>query len=108
MNNFFYSHLVEFDSVSLALNSLDISAEEKKNLEKLARNQLHHAVIGVILNELSARDKKIFLANVRYESQDKIWKHLNEKVEKIEEKISKAAQDLKQELHKDILELKNS
>lgn len=106
MVNYFYSHLVDIDSLILALSELEITDEEKKSLEKLARNQLHHAVVGAILNELSDRDKKIFLANVRYESHDKIWKHLNEKVEKIEDKITKAAEDLKKELHKDILDLK--
>ena len=105
MQSFFYSHLVDLDSLIIALSELDITMEEKQKLEKLAHDQLHNAIVDVILNELAERDKKIFLANLRYETQEKIWKHLNEKVDKIEDKIFKAALDLKNELHKDISEV---
>lgn len=100
--NYFYSHLVEIDSVVLALNDLEISAEEKKRLEELAHDQLRDTIMHAILSELAEKDKKIFLSNVRYESHEKIWKHLNQKVEKIQEKIIMAAEDLKHDLHKDI------
>lgn len=100
--NYFYSHLIEIDSVILALSELEISAEEKKKLEKLAHDQVREVIMDAILNELSEKDKRIFLANVRYENNEKIWKHLNEKVERIEEKIMMAAEDLKHDLHKDI------
>lgn len=107
MKKYFYSHLVEMESVVLALDELEISEAEKEKLAMLADKQLAHVVIGAILNELTVRDKKIFLANLRYEENDKIWKHLRGKVEKIEEKIIMAAEDLKYDLHKDIGELKN-
>lgn len=106
MDSFFYDSLIEADSVFIALDELDISDEEKKELKKLARKQLHEAIVSAILNELSNRDKKIFLANLRYETHDKIWKHLNSTVENIEDKITKAAQNLKEELHKDIRDAK--
>lgn len=108
MTNYFYSHLVEIDSITLALDGLDITADEKKKLEKLAHNQLHHAIVGLILSELTERDKKIFLANLRYETSDKIWKHLNEKIDKIEDKVKKEATRLKEELHNDILDIKKN
>lgn len=107
MKKTFYSHLIDFDSVFLALEQLEISPEEKSKLENMADEQLQHVIVGAILNELSERDKKIFLANLQYEGHDKIWKHLADKVEKIEEKIIMAAEDLKHELHADIKEIKD-
>ena len=42
------------------------------------------------------------------ENHDKVWKFLNQKVENIEEKIKKTADELKKELHKDIKEVKKT
>lgn len=84
------------------LGKLSLTADERKELEELAHDQLHQVILDAILTELTLRDKKIFLANLEYEEDEKIWKHLNEKVENIEEKITKAAESLKTELKRDI------
>ncbi len=108
MRRYFYSHIINLDSLIFAIGEMDISQEEKDKLEQLAHEQLHSTIIDVILNELTERDKKIFLANLNYESQEIIWKHLNQKADKIGEKITQAAVDLKKVLHHEISEtLKN-
>lgn len=106
MKKHFYSHLVEIESLIVELHRLDLSDEEKKQLTLIAESNLHHAILDVILSELSGEDKKIFLTHLSCGDHDKVWKHLKEKVENIEDKIKKAAEQLKSELHKDIKEVK--
>ncbi len=102
----FYSHLVETDSIVVLINELDASDEEKAHLIALVDSQLHHTILDAILSELSEDDKRSFLKHLMHEEHDKIWNHLNSKVDNIEVKIKKAADDLKQELHEDIKEAK--
>lgn len=103
---YFYSHLIETQSLIVALNELELSEEEKVHLVGIIDSSLHHAILDAVLSELSEKDKKTFLEHMTEEDNEKIWKFLNSKIEHIEEKIKKAAEDLKQELHKDIKETK--
>lgn len=104
MSKHFYSHLVETDSLVVLINDLDITDSEKAHLISLVDSQLHHTVLDAILSELAEDDKRTFLKHLLDEDHEKIWNHLNDKVDNIEEKIKKAADDLKKELHKDIKE----
>ncbi len=102
----FYSHLVQIDSLIVELDSMDFSESEKHQLAKLIDSNLHHTILDAILSELPEADKKIFLEHLNNEDHDKIWQLLNEKVENIEAKIKKAAEDLKQDMRQDIEETK--
>src|SRR3989338_1997170 len=94
----FYSHLIEIDSIILELDKMDLSKEQKQHLAEILDSSLHHTILDAVLSELNENDKKIFLRNV--DEGD------NGKVEHIEDKIKKAAEDLKLELHKDVREAK--
>lgn len=98
----FYSHLIEMESVTYELEKLDLSYEERYHLASLVDSSLHHVVLDAILSELSNQDKRVFLQHLNEDDHDKIWKFLNEKIDNIEEKIKKAAADLKIELHEDL------
>lgn len=106
MKKHFYSHIVEIDSLKIELEQMDISREEREHLLSLAQSNLHHTVLDAILSELSEDDKKTFLSHIASNDHKKIWEFLSKKVENIEEKIKKAADSLKQELHKDVKEAK--
>jgi len=106
MKKHFYSDLVNLDTVVGELSMLDVNSEEKKELEELAHEHLHETILDAILSELSDRDKKIFLANLEYETHDRVWKHLNEKVENVEDKIKTVAEILKIELREDAKRVK--
>lgn len=107
MKKHFYNDLVSLDTLVDDLNLLEATAEEKKELAELAHEHLHETILDAILSELTDRDKKIFLANVAYETHDKTWKHLNEKVENVEDKIKTAAERLKTELREDAKRVKS-
>lgn len=102
----FYSHLIEVDSIILELDQMDFSNEERLHLANLIDSSIHHSVLDAILSELSQSDKRVFMQHLNEGDHDKIWKFLNNKVDGVEEKIKKAADDLKIELHKDLKEAK--
>lgn len=104
---YFYSHLIETSTLSLELGDIELLPEERVHLISLVDSQLHHTILDTVLSELSEDDKKIFLHFLAIDDQAKIWEHLNKKVNNIEEKIKKAVEDLKKELHKDIIEAKS-
>lgn len=106
MKKHFYSHLIETSQLSLALGDMELSKDERIHLLSLVESNLHHLILDVVLSELSEEDKKIFLEHVATNSHDKVWELLNKKVANIEEKIKKAAEDLKKELYQDIREAK--
>lgn len=105
---YFYSHLIEIESIIIELDKLNLSDEQRVHLAHLIDSSLHHTVLDAILSELSEGDKRVFLKYVHEDDHDKIWKFLNEKVDNIGDKIKKAAQDLKGELHKDLKEAKKT
>lgn len=98
----FYSDIVDFELIVEDLKTLDMSDEEREELAEIAHSNLHHKVVDAILDELSKEDKAIFLDHLASDDHEKIWKHLNEKVDKIEVKIKKTAEDLKKDLREDI------
>lgn len=100
----FYTHLIEYESILVELDKLELSDDEKRHLAALIDENLHHKILDAVLSELSEEDKKTFLLYHHHNEHDKLWKLLNEKVDKIEDKIKKAADDLKEEMRKDIKE----
>lgn len=104
MKNFFYSHLIEIESIIVELDKLDLSKEQKLHLTGLIDSSLHHTILDAVLSELTPADKRVFLNHLQEDDQSKVWEFLNEKVDHIEDKIKKVADDLKEELKKDLKE----
>lgn len=105
---YFYSHLIDLSELEHEIETLDISPSEKSELMDLADVNLHQTVLDAILSQLTDTDKKRFMELLLHGEDEKIWSHLNEKVEKVEDKITKAANDIKQELKEDIKKVKES
>lgn len=101
---YFYTHLIEIESLIVELDKLDLSLEERAHLASLVDSSLHHTILDVVLSQLSEEDKRVFLNHLQKNDHDKIWQFLTSKVDKIEEKIKVAAEDLKKQLYKDIRE----
>ena len=104
---YFYTHIVDTSTLSLELGDMDLTSKERLHLISLIDSNIHHEILDLILSELNPQDKKTFLAHIASENQVKVWKFLNDKVDNIEEKIKKTAEDLKKELHKDIKDVKS-
>lgn len=99
---FFYSHLAEVDSIFAELGGLRLTKAQKEELFDLAHANLHQIVMDIILSHLNEDDKKKILHLVVLGDDKKIWEHLNQRIEKIEEKITVAAEQTKKELKADI------
>lgn len=98
----FYSHIIEIESITIELDQMELSESEKMHLASLIDSNLHHSILAAVLSELSEEDKKAFMMYLIDQDNDKIWDLLNERVEKIEIKIKKVAEEIKKELHEDI------
>lgn len=90
------------DDLHAELENMEMSDEEKIHILKLIDESIHHTILDAILSELSEEDKKEFLKHLDSDDHDKIWEFVNEKIDNIEDKIKKAAQDIKEELHGDV------
>lgn len=104
----FYSHLVEIDTLHLALDSLDLDDHEREEVKELLEKNLYHTILDAVLSELSAEDKKLFLSLLAEDDHEKTWSLLNKKVTNIEDKIKNAAESIKKDLHDDIKTTKTS
>lgn len=101
---YFYSHLIEIQSLVIELDKMELDPREKSHLAHLIDSTLHHHILDTVLDQLDLKDKEIFLSHLAKNDHTKIWKFLNEKVEKIEEKIKNTSEQLKQRLHQDLKE----
>jgi len=106
MKKHFYSHIVKTESVVVKLHEIQMSDEERLHLIALMDSSLHHTILDAILSELSAEDKQKFLKELATDDHEAIWNFLRGKIVGIEDKIQKAAEDLKDELHEDIKDIK--
>lgn len=102
----FYSHIVETSSISLSLGEMDLTPKERKELIHLAEITMHKTIMDLVLSHLSEEDKRQFLLHVANNHHERVWNLLKEKIDNIEEKIEKAAHDMKKQLHKDVEEAK--
>lgn len=100
----FYSHLIEIESLIVVLDKLDLSEEEKHHLASLVDSSLHHEILDAVLSQLNDDDKITFLNHLKDNQHDKIWKFLKKRVDKVEEIIKNCANDLKNQLQKDVKE----
>lgn len=104
---FFYSDLIEIESIIIELDKLDLSNEQKAHLADLIDSSLHHVILDAVLTELSPQDKRVFFNHLKENDHSKIWTFLNGKIDHIEDKIKKVAEDLRLKMHKDLKEAKN-
>lgn len=102
MKKHFFNHLVKAEDLHEELEKLEMSTDEKIHIMKLIDESIHHTILDTILSELSDDDKKAFLSHLDSEDHDQIWEFVNGKIENIEDKIKRAAEDIKSELHLDV------
>lgn len=103
---YFYSHLIEIESLTFELDQIELAYHEKHELAKLIDSNIYNVVMDAILSKLSEGDKEKFARIASTENHGKVWDFLKSKTENIEEEIKKAAEDIKKKLHQDIKQTK--
>lgn len=106
MKKHFFSHLIAIENLETEIDTFDIEDNEKIALKNLVHESIYHSVLDAILSEMDDEDKKVFLSHLVSEDHDKVWSFVNKKVLFIEDKIKKAAEDIKEEIHKDVKDTK--
>lgn len=101
--SYFYSHLIEIESIIIKLDEMGLSEDHKKHLAHLLDSTIHQTVLDLILSKLPEQEKLIFLGKIKENPADKnLMDFINTKVENIEDEIKEAAKKLKEELDEDI------
>lgn len=106
MKKQFYHEIIQVDNLYIALDSLTLTDAEKEHLKHLIDSSLYHTILDAILSELSEEDKRVFLDHLAEDDHTKTMDFLQKRINNIEEKIKKTAEDLVKELHEDIEEAK--
>lgn len=105
--NYFYTKYIVIENLIEEFHQMDLSKEEQHHLALLVDSSLHHAILDEILSNLSEQDKKLFLKSLKEDPEnEKLMDFLKDKVEGVEEKIKKVADDLVKEMHEDIKKAK--
>lgn len=102
MKKYFYTHLIEVDSVYTVLDLLDMKTHEREDLMIIIESTIHHVVMDTVMSNLSDEDKKVFLTHVAKDYHDGVWHLLSTKARNVEKKIIKAVDKVKKEFHTDI------
>lgn len=104
---YFYSQYIVMESLIEELHKMDLSDKERYHLASLIDSSLHHVILNEILSNLSKEDKKLFLKLWSEDPEnEKLMEFLQNKIEGIEEKITKVSQDLIDKMHEDITKAK--
>lgn len=100
---YFYSHLVQIETITEKLFELDMDDKQRKHLAELIDLTIHQEVLNIIFEKLSDMDKLLFIEQLKKDSSNpEIMKLLNEKAKDIESEIKTAVEKIKKELHEDI------
>lgn len=100
---YFYSHLVEIETITEKLDELEMNQKQRKHLAHLIDSTIHQEVLDIIFSKLSDSDKLLFIEHFSKNPENpEIMKLLNEKASDIEIEIKEAVKKIKKELHEDI------
>lgn len=102
-----YQKIITIEPILQELNEMDLSEEERAHLSELLDSSLHHAILDEILSNLKEEDKKLFLKMLDADPENqKLVEFLNEKIDHIDIKVKKVADDLVKEMHDEVREAK--
>jgi len=99
---YFYSHIIEIQTLLTDLDNLSLSKEEKEQLEHIIHSSAHHAVVDKVLTSLPEHDKHKFLSHLSSSSHETIMEFLKERLDNAEDLIKQAAHAIRDEFHEDV------
>lgn len=102
---YFYDHIISLESVHVAIDQMKIEPAQRVELRNLLEEQVHYAILNMLLSELPAEDRGMFLRHQEGDQHDELWRLLGEKVDQVEDKIRQVSEELVSKMHQDIDEL---
>lgn len=104
---YFYSHIIEIETVVSQLDEIDLNQDQKNHLAYLVDTTIHHTVLDTIFAQLPVEEHAYFVEKLKMNPEDKeIMDFLISKLDNIENQIIRSVEELKKELHKDLKEAK--
>lgn len=104
---YFYSHIIEIESITASLDEVEFTAEQKIHLAFLIDSMIHHTVLDTIFYHLPQEHHAYFVERLKINPEDKaIMDFLISKLDNIESQIKESVEEVKKDLHKDIKESK--
>ena len=104
---YFYSHIIEVETIVAELDSLELTESQRMHLAVLIDSTIHYTVLDIILSKLSEEDKITFIIRLKENPKDQsLLDFLSEKVEDLEQEIKIIVEELKQTFLEDIKEVK--
>lgn len=97
---------VSWEKVNLELEHLDLQAEEKEKIMKMAQELAELKLLDIVLEKLEERDKELFMEQLHGGSAEIAAEFLREKIAGIEELLNEHTRLLEAEILKDIRSLK--
>jgi hypothetical protein len=61
MSRIFYDHLISFEEISIKIDSITSSKEEKEELWQLIDEMVHHRIVDLVLSKLPESHHHEFL-----------------------------------------------
>lgn len=96
---FIFEEIIETESVFLIIEEHFEDDAEKEYMKNVVRDTIHHKLMDLVLDELDAEKKLIFLAGVEDENEHpSLLSRLREWVESFEEKIRLRAKEAETEM----------
>lgn len=104
MSKIWYDHLIIFEEIEIELDKLKIDRDERRELEHLIEEMIHHRVMDRVLTHLPRKHHKEFLTRFAKTPHDPgLIHYLNEKIEEsVEEHIKNEMAKLKKEILRDL------
>lgn len=106
---YFYSHIVSVETLTAALDGMDLSPRQKEHLARLVDLHIHQVILDLVFSQLTDKDK-VFLAERLKASafHRETLDFLKQRVDNVEESIDRAVKELRKELEEDIQEAKRT
>jgi hypothetical protein len=95
------------EKINLELNSLDLKANEKEKIIKMAQELAELRLLDLVLEKLEERDKELFMEQLHGGSVELAAEFLREKIANVEELLRERALLLEAEILEDVRSLKD-
>lgn len=104
MSKIFYDRFIEFEEIEIELQSAGLSLEEKRELEQLIDEMVHHRVLDRLLTHLPKEHHQEFLQKFHKSPFDEsLINYLNERIkDSVEKHIKEEVGKLKKEILEDL------
>ena len=96
---YIFESIIKTESIFLVIEEHFTDAREKEHVKAVIRDTIHHQLVDMILDELDAEQRTLFLIEIDDETKHQTWlEKLGAKIENFEEKLHLRAKESETEM----------